>query len=394
MEPVGSEDRYHQARFVTSLHWGVIIAAPVLLMLSGRATGPAVWIILSLFALFTAVLQGLVSLRPPGVPWSAVGYAVMISDLLLVTTVVWARGGLDTDAYHFYYLVIVGSALLFGSRQSFFYALAAGVLYGGVIYWQTGEASSLGRVAIRTVYFILTGVLAGHLSAQERRSRLAKAEAQRLLTELQEAHTQLKVHAREMSQRAITDGLTGLFNHTYFHQRLDEELSRSERYRRPLSLLMLDLDGFKAYNDAYGHPKGDLILAQVAGLVTASIRRVDIACRYGGEEFAVILPETGGQAAVVAGERIRQAIEGALLSAPHGEGDHPARGDGFWGGSAREGDSEPKPITVSVGVASYPDNAQTRLDLVEAADQALYLSKRRGKNAVTVFQRESAPGPG
>ncbi len=380
MEASG-HDHYRQARFVVTMHWGVIALAPILTVLSGRTTRPAVWLILGSFVLFTAALQAMISLRPTGMAWERIGYAVMISDLLLVTSLVWARGGLATDAYHYYYLVIVGAAILFGGRQSFVFAVAAGVLYGGVVWWDTGQAGVLGRVAIRTVYFVLTGTAAAYFSAEERRQRLARDEAQRLLADLQEAHTQLKVHAREMSQRAVTDGLTGLYNHTYFHQRLDDELSRSDRYHRPLSLLMLDLDGFKSYNDTFGHPRGDLILAEVARVIIASVRKVDVPCRYGGEEFAVIMPETDSHAALAAAERVRLGIEGALLAAPAEA--EPVR-SGFWGSSAGGKGYRPRHITVSVGVASYPDHAPNRVELVEAADRALYLSKRRGKNIVTL----------
>lgn len=375
---VSGVDQYRQARFVLRLHWGVILLAPLLTVLSGKVTRPAGWFVIGLFILFTAALQAMISLRPSGTPWKAVGYAVMIADLFLVTSLVWARGGLATDAYHFYYLVIVGAAILFGGWQSFLFAVAAGLLYGLVIWWDARALDVLGRVVIRTVYFALIGATAAYFSSEERRHRLARDEARRLLVDLQEAHTQLKVHAREMSQRAVTDGLTGLYNHTYFHQRIDEELSRAERYHRPLALLMLDLDGFKTYNDTFGHPKGDLILAEVARLITSSVRKVDVVCRYGGEEFAVILPETGPGAALAAAERIRQAVEGALLAAP----------------LAAPDDEPLRAITVSAGVAGYPDNAANRVDLVEAADRALYLSKKKGKNTVTLSETALPAGPG
>ncbi len=362
-------DHYRLAGFVVWLHLGVIVLAPVLFLLSGRVTSPAVWYILGIFVLFTAVAQGFLSLRPARVSWPLLGQLLMVVDLLLVTGLVWARGGLETDAYHFYYLVIVGSAILFGARESVAFAVAACLFYGVVVWLDAGSTEALVRVLIRTVYMVLTGFLAGYLSAQERRHRHAHIETKRLLSELQEAHIQLKAFAREMSQLAVTDGLTGLHNHTYFHQRLDEELSRADRYHRPLSLLMLDLDGFKRYNDTYGHPKGDLILAEVARLITAAVRKVDVPCRYGGEEFAVILPETDSQAAVAAAERIRLAVEGALVEGPG-----------------------PSHLTVSAGVASFPIHARSRTELIEAADRALYLSKSRGKNAVTLYGPAVASG--
>lgn len=363
--PTEEHDHHRQARFVVRLHWGVIALAPLLTILSGRSVPIVSWLVVGLFVLVTAVLQAVVSLRPAGVSWRSLSYAFIALDLLVVTALVWARGGLATDAYHFYYPIVVAAAVLFGGWESLVLALAAGLLYGSAAWWVADDVDVLGRVAIRTVYFVLTGAVAGYAATEQRRHRLARDEARRLLSELQEAHTALKAYAREMSQRAVTDGLTGLYNHTYFHQRLDEEISRSDRYHRPFCLLMLDLDGFKSYNDTYGHPRGDRILAEVAALITAQVRKVDVVCRYGGEEFAVIMPETDTKAALAAAERIRLAVEGAFP------------GDG-------SDDARPRPVTVSVGVAGYPSHASSRAALVEAADRALYLSKRRGKNSVTL----------
>lgn len=363
-------DRHQEAAFVLRLHWGVIALTPLLVLLSGKDTLLPVWVILGFFVLLTACLQAFVGLKPERVRWTVIGYEVLISDLFLVTVLIWARGGLATDAYHFYYLIIVGAAILFGVRESILFALAAGLLYSLALWLPSREIPNTvwARLAIRTVYFVLMGVATAYLSAQEHHHRKARVETQRLLAELQEAHTQLKVHAREMSQRAITDGLTGLYNHTYFHQRLEEELGRSERYGRPLSLIMVDFDDFKVYNDAYGHLEGDRVLAKVARLLADSVRKIDIACRYGGDEFAVIMADTGAEAAVAAAERVREAVAGLGCSSP------PIGADPI------------TPLTVSVGVAAYPQHGRTRAELIKAADAALYLSKGRGKNVVTFFE--------
>jgi len=366
---LSERERLAQTGFVVRLHWGIALLTPILTILSGKVTHPAVWVILGVFLLSTAVLQAFVSLRLPIAHWSKLGYAVLILDLLFVTVLVWARGGLSTDAYHLYYLVIAGAGILFGVKESMAFALLAGMLYSLVVWLDAGEASVLGRVAIRTVYFVLIGVAIAYLASQAERQRRARAETQRSLVELQETHTELKVYAREMAQRAVTDGLTGLHNHTYFHQRLDEELTRSERYGRPLSLMMLDLDDFKAYNDSYGHTKGDVVLAQVARVISASVRKVDVVCRYGGEEFAVIMPETDAEAARAAAERVREAVASMAL---------PAEKAGVGRALPSTGS-----LTVSVGVACHPTHAKTRVALIEVADRALYRSKRTGKNLVS-----------
>jgi len=381
----GEPDHYQDASFVVRLHWGIIVLAPTLTVLSGKPAGSAFWYTLGFLVLSTASFQTFISLRPARIPWPGLGYAILISDLLFVTGLVWARGGLATDAYHFYYLVIVGSAVLFGAKESIGCAVAAGLLYGGLVLADTGQVADLSRAGIRALYFVLIGALAAYLSRQEKRHRVARVEVQRMLSDLQEAHSELKVFAREMSQRAVTDGLTGLHNHTYFHQRLDEELHRSDRYHRPLSLFMLDLDDFKDYNDAHGHRMGDLILSQVARIITDAVRKADIACRYGGDEFAVILPETEIPAARAAAERIRLAVAGALLSGSAGPGAgrefHGPHGEDSW---TRTDKPPPGRLTVSIGVATHPVHSDCRAGLIEAADRAVYLSKRNGKNRVSV----------
>ena len=206
---------------------------------------------------------------------------------------------------------------------------------------------------------------------------------------------------RTVQEQAITDGLTGLYNHRYFYERLAQESARAQRYGLPLSLLMLDIDDFKAFNDQYGHPAGDLVLAQVGRLLATQLRRdVDVAARYGGEEFAVILPNTAREGAEVVGDRIVReiaALDGRFsfeVLAGYGDGaGPPAQGEGarvvgerirhavetttVVGGGAVN-------VTVSVGVAAHP-GAGDPDELVREADKALYLAKRMGKNRVEVF---------
>ena len=140
---------------------------------------------------------------------------------------------------------------------------------------------------------------------------------------------------------AITDALTGLYNHRYLHERLSEELHRARDLQRPLSVLFCDLDHFKGYNDANGHSAGDAVLREVAHVIEQSVRNIDIAARYGGEEFVVLLVETDRETALVVAERIRERIRAAGFTA-----------DGV-------------PLTVSIGVAGYPDDADRREDLLE-----------------------------
>lgn len=156
---------------------------------------------------------------------------------------------------------------------------------------------------------------------------------------------------------ATTDGLTGLYNHRAFQEILQEEVLRSQRYNAPLSLLFLDVDDFKRYNDAFGHPAGDGILRRVGEVLQATARTNDLVARYGGEEFAVILIETDAVSASIAAERFRAAIERAM-----------------W---------QESQITVSVGVATLSLPARDSITLIAEADTALYHSKSHGRNCVT-----------
>jgi diguanylate cyclase (GGDEF)-like protein len=172
-------------------------------------------------------------------------------------------------------------------------------------------------------------------------------------------------------QRATVDQLTGLFLRHHFLQRLADERTRAQRYRTPFGVLMLDLDTFKEINDRHGHSTGDRFLFQVAGAIRQSLRGSDIACRWGGDEFCVLLPQVGVEAARATAERIRRGIE-ALSPALHGIR-----------------------ATASVGVATYPTDFDGNVeDLVKRADQALYRAKREGKDRVAVSSQlgiEAAP---
>jgi histidine kinase len=166
----------------------------------------------------------------------------------------------------------------------------------------------------------------------------------------------------ELSVKAATDGLTGLYNHDYFQSMLEQETLQSQRQLRNLSLIMIDIDHFKGFNDQWGHQVGDLVLKRVAQAIRETCRKSDIVARYGGEEMAVILPETSPDMASLVAERIRKAIE--LMSIAHGDVD--------------------LKVTISLGVSYLAEDVKNKDALVEKADEALYQSKRSGRNRVTV----------
>jgi diguanylate cyclase (GGDEF)-like protein/PAS domain S-box-containing protein/putative nucleotidyltransferase with HDIG domain len=174
---------------------------------------------------------------------------------------------------------------------------------------------------------------------------------------LADANRKLADANTKLGLLATTDGLTGLYNHRTFHERLSEEIYRAKRYGSSLSLLLLDVDRFKQYNDTFGHPEGDAVLRTVATLIQESVRDCDLAARYGGEEFAIILPESDSIAARIAAERVRTVIEEA--------------------GWLRS------PVTVSVGVSTLTGLMDSGADMVAHADRALYRSKQLGRNCST-----------
>jgi diguanylate cyclase (GGDEF)-like protein len=165
-----------------------------------------------------------------------------------------------------------------------------------------------------------------------------------------------------VQQQALTDELTGLFNVRQFHTRLDGEIDRAQRFSTPLSLVMLDIDKFKSVNDSHGHQQGDRVLVEVARVLRRLSRDVDLPARYGGEEMAVVLPQTDLAGAEQQAERMRAAIEAMQIP----------RLDG--GGLL--------PITASFGVASFPGEGADKTELIAAADAALYRAKRGGRNRV------------
>ena len=171
-----------------------------------------------------------------------------------------------------------------------------------------------------------------------------------------------RLHA-EVRQMALTDVISGLANRRAFDEILEAEITRASRYHQPLSLIILDLDSFKAYNDKWGHPAGDVRLRELADVLRLKVREPDVAARYGGEEFAVILPNTSKPGAMKLAERLRQAAE---ESAPQkSEGQCPVSG-----------------YTISLGVATFPEDATSIEELLLMADNAELMAKRLGKNRV------------
>jgi len=164
---------------------------------------------------------------------------------------------------------------------------------------------------------------------------------------------------------ANRDGLTGLYNHRYFHEQLSKDFLRARRYHEFLSCVLLDIDHFKKFNDTYGHQTGDVLLSTLGHVIEDSIRDSDLAARYGGEEFALVLYHTDGPGAFHVAERLRQMVESHEV---------------------RDKDSVLH-VTISIGVSTFPsEKIRDSKELIECADKALYKAKENGRNRVEVFE--------
>ncbi|GAB4327126.1 MAG: hypothetical protein Kow0037_00440 [Calditrichia bacterium] len=170
---------------------------------------------------------------------------------------------------------------------------------------------------------------------------------------------------QKVMEMSYTDGMTGLHNYRFFKLRLKEEIARARRNRSELSLLIMDVDFFKNYNDTLGHPAGDDVLRQVSKILQSMVRDNDIVARYGGEEFAIVLPATDKAGAIALGERIRQRVEEEQF--------------------VKEEIQPNGKLTISIGISTYPEDAIVLDDLIITADQALYYAKNNGRNQVVHY---------
>jgi diguanylate cyclase (GGDEF)-like protein len=185
------------------------------------------------------------------------------------------------------------------------------------------------------------------------------------------SHAALAIGNARLHQKMVrlsqSDALTGAYNRRSLFARLELELERSSRFGHPMAIALVDVDRFRQYNEAFGHAAGDAILKRVSGILAAAVRKVDLVARYGGEEFAVLLASADRSSALIAAESLRAAVESAAI--PHGA-------------------SEAGRVTISIGLAAYPDDGADLSTLIDAADSALYAAKRAGRNVV----RAHAPG--
>ncbi|NCC35346.1 MAG: GGDEF domain-containing protein, partial [Chloroflexia bacterium] len=238
----------------------------------------------------------------------------------------------------------------------------------GLIHWfvltiTTGITGGLTYLAYQNTQQALTRA-EQEVTKRERNEQLleaANADLRRYVHEIE--HLQAELRAQSLS-----DPLTGLHNRRYLNEILARELVRTEREHAPLSIVVADIDHFKIINDTHGHQVGDTVLVSVASLLKTYVRGSDIACRYGGEEFLLVLFNTTLDHAAKRAEEIRQASAALCTQSEHGT----------------------VMLTISFGIATYPDHGNNAEQIISKADQAMYQSKRGGRNRVTIWQGEEA----
>jgi diguanylate cyclase (GGDEF)-like protein len=302
----------------------------------------------------------------------------LLLDLLFVTIVVHFSGGAVSWFWPMYLIVTLESVLVMEKySDTFAFALGASLAYGGLLqfeYYGIVPPVSMPFENLALQKTLPYGVMKWAWVTMINMSVAA------IGVYLMKTIRRREEHLKKLVTR---DNLTDLYNRGYFFYRLNSEIQRAKRYKRALSLIIMDMNDFKQFNDRYGHLVGDQLLRAVSATIRSNIRystgrpsyELDIPCRYGGDEFAIIVPETTPAQAAAVAERLRNEI-GVKCS-------HEMRGHFLAAGSAS---TETPDVSVSVGVASYPDHAPETEALVKAADDAMYVSKRSEKGKVVVSE--------
>jgi len=303
----------------------------------------------------------------------------LLLDLLFVTIVIHYSGGAVSWFWPMYLVVTLESVLLMEkSSDTFAFALGGSLAYGGLLQFEF--YGILPPVSMPFENLSLQQTLPYEIAkwAWVTMNNMGVAAIGAYLMKT------IRHREEELKKLVIRDNLTSLYNRAYFFYRLHSEIRRAKRYNRSLSLLIIDLDNFKQFNDRYGHLVGDQLLRVMSSTIRSNIRcgsgklsyELDIPCRYGGDEFAIIVPETTSLQTTVIAERLRKEIG---VKCGHGMMAHIQAATGSL-------PLEVPDVTVSVGVASFPEHASETEALVKAADDAMYVSKRSEKNKVVVSE--------
>jgi diguanylate cyclase (GGDEF)-like protein len=310
--------------------------------------------------------------------FSLVNHVQILMDILVTTTIIQYSGGIFSPFWSIYPLLAMEASLLLEHpRDAWLFCIMASMAFGTLI--AAGASDNL--------YLADTPFITEDLQREPLPSLLVWSWVSIITVAMTliGSHVVRVNRRREVTlkQLVVKDQMTNLYNRSYFFKELNSEIQRSARYGRVFSVAFLDIDQFKEFNDTFGHLEGDRLLKELAGILRKNVRRretdppydIDIPCRYGGEEFGIILPETpigttpkdrsspDGMNAVAFAERIRKEIESMTVN----------------------GNS----ITVSIGIASFPQHGTSPDELVKSVDDALYRAKSRGKNRIVIAEKAS-----
>ncbi|MHB8171471.1 MAG: GGDEF domain-containing protein [Thermincolia bacterium] len=306
----------------------------------------------------------------------ALGVNILIAALWISYT-----GSTESIFYpSFFFLPIVAATMHGGFVDALVTALISTILTLGFHYREVGLGPEILQdkgLLVNIVLFFLVALVVGYLikvhREQHSRNLRVNDELETAYNQLSASHEQLQCYTgiikkmnKDMERLAITDELTMLYNYRYFQLTLEKEV-KGNKYSC-LSLIMLDIDHFKKYNDKFGHAMGNRILAEIARIMKDSVRDADTVVRYGGEEFAVVLPSTDTDEAAYVAERIRYVVENFTFSCS---------------------DGTPTKVTVSMGIACFPKDSRNKSELISHADLALYRAKQTGRNKVCIYEDDN-----
>lgn len=318
-------------RFIIGMRWALLLATPFMFGLSSiGAALSAMWPVLLVFFISNVGLH-LITRRQDVVRNRWIWYATFAADLLLVSMVVIARGGIRTDAYLLYVLIVTEAGILMSKREAWAVGILALGGYVGTVLWTNGP-EELGRVMIRTVYLGLVAMATSYLAGAEKKALTA----------------------------ALTDVKTNLPNARLFQEALADAVALHSRMGRSLAVAMIDVDNFRQLNGTIGHPLADQVLERLAEILVDWKRECDVIARYGGEEFVVLLPDVAMGSAMARLERLRERVAATAFEL-----------DGL----------PPVQVTISCGVSCLA-MAPTASALMLTADRALLEAKAAGKNQV------------
>jgi diguanylate cyclase (GGDEF)-like protein len=348
--PVEQDELKGFSRTLAEIEWLLLSLALIYLVVAGVPSSEQAAVEMALF-FFGALILGLHYVhfyKHESLLKLAFETWVMI---LFVTWVVWSTGKTESPLLNLYLLPVIASALIFGKLMTSIEIMAIAACFV-LLGWDSTKLTShpvawFGGMLAQLGPVILVAYITTMLSAD------------------------IRYALEKIKQVSDSDELTGLYNMRAFSAILQRSFRQAARHSQPLSLAMIDSDNLKAINDSYGHDAGNKLLVQVVNRIRDAVRGSDVIARYGGDEFIVLLPQTGASGALEVAERIRQSIEDGRIDV----GGHLAR------------------TTVSIGVASYPSDGGDAATMIEKADRALYKAKQAGKNRVVSHSDAQATLP-